>query len=158
MFCKQWCGVVDGNRTFVDLYLFTCRFYFHHLFFTVFVFFLLHLCFLMDMFHHYVVLEQLIFHNGLVFLLCICLGKEDFYRHKGTVFFQYFAHTVFIGKFCAGFIEVKSDLCTNFCPVSILHLILCTAVTLPMYRNGSLFAGKCIDVDFICNHECRVKS
>ena len=35
---------------------------------------------------------------------CIRIGEINFYRHEGTVFFQNFTGTIFIGKFIAVFI------------------------------------------------------
>ena len=79
-------------------------------------------------------------------------------RHEGTVFLKNLAHTVFVGKFQAVLIQEQSDFGTNSCLAALGHIVLGASVTGPVYRGGSFFIGKRIDVNFICYHESRVET
>ena len=110
------------------------------------------------MFDHFIVIFQISFINGLIFRFCICLGKEDFYRHKGTIFFQNFSHSVFICKLQTVLIQIQCHSGSDFLFAAFFHLILCSAVAYPVYRLCPFFIGKGIDMYFVSYHECRIES
>ena len=110
------------------------------------------------MFNYHIIFTEICLIDGFILLFSICFGKIDIYRHERTVFLDNLSHTIFIGKLQAFLIEEKSDLCSRFCFVSVCHLILRTTVTGPMYRCGTLLVRESINMNFICNHKCRIKS
>ena len=110
------------------------------------------------MFNYHIIFTEICLIDGFILLFSICFGKIDIYRHERTVFLNNLSHTIFIGKLQAFLIEEKSDLCSRFCFVSVCHLILRTTVTGPMYWCGTLLVRESINMNFICNHKCRIKS
>ena len=48
----------------------------------VFIRFFFHLGIFVNMLDYFIIIFQICFVDRLIFRLCICLGKEDFYRHK----------------------------------------------------------------------------
>ena len=99
MFHPQWMNITDGYRTFIDLYFFFCRRNFYNFFLSVFIFFFFGLCIFMNMFYNHIIVTQICFINGFIFLFCILVGKENLRRHERTIFFQYLTNSVFVGKF-----------------------------------------------------------
>ena len=151
-------GIAQGNRTFVDLYLILFRRDFYLFFGAVLFFLLLIFRVFVDMLYHNVVIAKIFFIDGLIFLRCVCLGEENFHRHEGTVFFNDFSYTVFVGEFQAVFIQIQGDLGSDNSSVAVLHRIFGASVAFPVYRSSTLFIGKRVDVDIICNHECRIEA
>ena len=112
----------------------------------------------MDMLNNYIILCQFTLIDGLILLRCIFLCKENLHWHEGTILTDDFAGAVFISKFQTVLVQEQGDLCTYFCPLTGLHGILSSTVTLPVYRFSSLFIGKRINMNLICYHKCRIES
>ena len=110
------------------------------------------------MLHYYIVVTEICFVNSFIFLLCVCLGKINIYRHERTVFLNYFTHAVFICKLQAFFIKEKSDFCSRLCLISICHLVFCTTITGPVNRCGTLFIRKSINMNFVRNHKSGIET
>ena len=142
----QRVGIADRDRTFhnLDFLLRLALFAFLLLFF--------------NMLYHFVCIQKVFLIDRLVFRLGICPGKEDLHRHERTVFLQHFSCSVLVGKLKAVLVQEQRDLRAYCRLVSFLHLILCTALACPMYRNRAFFIGKRIDLHLIRNHKRRVES
>ena len=158
----QRMDIIDGHRTFYDLYFF--------LWLSLFGFLpavigrgapggivVIGRRFL-DVLDHCIRIEQVFLVDRLIFRFSICLGQENLYRHEGAVFLQDLSCTVFICKGKAVFVQEQSDLSTHGRLAAVLHLILCTALACPVYRDCAFFIGKSIDLHLVCDHKCGIKS
>ena len=158
MFHPQRMDVAERYRTFVDLHTLSRWRNFYNFLLTIFILFFFCFCIFMNMLYNYIVFSQFGFVDCLIFLLCIFFGEENLYRHERTVFFQNLSHSIFICKFHTLFIQKQSDFCTDGSLIAILHIILCAAVTFPMYRNSPFFIRQRVNVHFVCYHKCRIES
>ena len=82
MFIPQWLRIAERNRTFVNLHPVPGRRDLYYFFLSFIIFLFLCLGFFMDMFYYNIVILQVFFVNGLIFLFCICLAQIDVHRHK----------------------------------------------------------------------------
>ena len=112
----------------------------------------------MDVLYDHVILFQISLVDGLILLLRVCLTKEDLYRHKRTVLLKHFPDTVFVGEFNTVLIQKQGDLRSYAILISLIHLILCTAVADPMYRSCALLIRQSIDVHLVRHHERGIKT
>ena len=110
------------------------------------------------MLNNNIIIFQLRFIDCFVFLLCICFGKINIYRHERTIFLDNLTHTVFITEFQAFIIQKQCDFSSDCCTVTIFHIIFCTAVTGPVNWCSTFFERKRINVNFISYHKCRIET
>ena len=82
----QRMSIAQRNRAFHDL-----RFLFRFSFFAFFYFF-------RNMLYDFVCVKHILLIDRFILRLRICFGKEDFNRHKRTIFFNHFSCAVFICK------------------------------------------------------------
>ena len=144
--CPKRVCITDRYRTSYDL-----RFLLRLSFFAF-------LWFLCDMLYNSICVKNIILVDCVILRLCICLGEEDLYRHERTISLKHFSCTVLVCKFKTILIQEQCDLTSNCCLISFLHLILCTALTCPVYRLCAFFIRKSINLNFVCYHECRIES
>ena len=144
--CPQRMYITQRHWTFYNLCL---------LFWFAFLAFFNLFC---NMLYNFICLQYIRFINHLILWLCICLGQKNLNRHEGAIFFQNFSYTIFVGKFQTILIQIQRNLCTYFCFISILHLILCTTIAYPMYRHCIRLIRTCINMHLISHHKCGIKS
>ena len=110
------------------------------------------------MLNNNIIILQIRFIDCFVFLLCICFGKINIYRHERTIFLDNLTHTVFVTEFQAFIIQKQCDLSSDCCAVAIFHIIFCTTVAGPVNRCRTFFERKCINVYFIGYHESGIET
>ena len=158
MFGPQGMGIAQGNRAFIDLHAVSGRRYFHNFLVAVFILFFFCFSVLMNVFYHHIILAQLSFINGLIFLRGICFGEKDLCGHERTIFFQHLTHAVLIGKFKTVFIQVQGNFCTDGIFCALADGVFRTAVTFPVYRGCAILVGERINFYIVSHHKYGIEA
>ena len=129
MFCPEWVDIIDCNRTFNNL---------SHLFGWNFLNSFLSSIFFLNFFSYsilYKCVKNCIFfcnfflRNLLSLFTGIFVSYKDRNRHERAVLIKNFFSFIFVGKFIAVLIEVKSNLSTRSCFGSLTYIIFSSSVT-----------------------------
>ena len=129
MLCPEWMDIVDCNWSFYNL---------SHLFGWNFLNSFLSSIFFLNFFCNsvlYKCIKNCIFfcnfflRNLLSLFTRIFVSYKDWNWHERAVFIKNFFSLIFVGKFIAVFIEVKSNLCTRSCFSSLIYIIFSSAIT-----------------------------
>ena len=112
----------------------------------------------MNVFDHFIVIAYFFLENGFILWLSVCVGKENFGRHKGAVFFQNLADTIFVGKLQTFFVEEQGDFRTDGRFGALSDGVGGTAVAFPVNSRSAFAVGERINVYFVSYHKRRVEA
>ena len=138
MLCPKRCCIIYRNRSLYNLKLLRSRNCLNCLLCSILLLNLLSLSFLNDCLHNLICVKKLILVDCLVLLTCVRILNIYLNRHEGTILLYNFLCTVLIGELIALLRQIESNLSTSCCLSTLFHIILCTAIALPVNRLSSL--------------------